>query len=62
MDEKLDINWDTFFEDCKDDVNVAWEKFMQKYNEAERECVPRKVVTTSRKRFSIPRPANTSKT
>ena len=53
MNEKLDINWDTFFEDCEDDVNVAWEMFLQKYNETERECIPRK-VKTSRKRFSIP--------
>ena len=54
MNEKLDINWDTFFEDCKDDVNVAWEMFLQKYNEAERECIHRKVVKTSTKIFSIP--------
>ena len=25
MNEKLDINWNTFFEDFKDDVNAAWE-------------------------------------
>ena len=54
MYEKLDINWDTFFEDCKDDVSVAWEMFLQTYNETERECIPRKVVETSTKRFSIP--------
>ena len=54
MNEKLDINWDTFFEDCKDDVNVVWEMFLQKYNETERECIPRKVVKTSTKGFSIP--------
>ena len=47
MTDKLDINWDTFFEDCDDDVDHAWDKFMQKYNEVDRECVPRKLVTTS---------------
>ena len=54
MNEKLDINWDTFFEDYKDDVNVAWEMFLQKYNETERECIPREVVKISTKRFSKP--------
>ena len=54
MNEKLDINCDTSFENCKDDVNVTWEMFLQRYNEAERECIPRNVVKTSRKRFSIP--------
>ena len=54
MIEKLDINWDTFFEDCDDDVDLAWDKFMRKYNEVERECIPRKVLSTSKRRFSIP--------
>ena len=37
MNDKLDIDWDTFFDECKDDVDLAWEKFIQKYNEAVRE-------------------------
>ena len=54
MDDKLDIDWDTFFDECKDDVDLAWERFIQKYNEAERGCIPKIVVTTNKKRFSIP--------
>ena len=50
---KLDIDWNTFFDECKDDADLAWEKFIQKFNEAERECIPKIVVTTSKKRFSI---------
>ena len=33
---------------ANDDVDLAWEKFIQKYNEAERECILKKVVTTSK--------------
>ena len=47
MIEKLDINWETFFEDCDDDVDLAWDKCMRKYNEVERECIPRKVKNAS---------------
>ena len=62
MIEKLDINWGTFFEDCDDDVDLAWDNFMRKYNEVERECIPRKVVSTSKKRFSIPLDQKTAST
>ena len=51
---KFAIDWDTFFDECKDDVDLAWEKFIQKYNEAERDCIPKIVVTTSKKRFNTP--------
>ena len=54
MNNKPDIDWDTFFDECKDDVDLAWEKFIQKYNDAEREYFPKIIVATSKKRFSIP--------
>ena len=54
MKMKLDIDWDAFFDDSNDDVDLAWEMFKNKYNEAESECVPKKIISTSKKRFSFP--------
>ena len=54
MNDKFAIDWDTFFDECKDDVDLVWERFIQKYNEAERDCIPKIVVTTSKKRFNTP--------
>ena len=54
MNDKFAIDWDTFFDECKDDVDLVWEEFIQKYNEAVRDCIPKIVVTTSKKRFNTP--------
>ena len=46
--QKLDINWEEYFGESKDDIDKMWTKFVYKY-----ECVPRKVVKTGEKKFSF---------
>ena len=36
-----------------DDINSVWEKFIKKYDEADNEGIPQKMVQTGKKRFSI---------
>ena len=41
-------------EDCGDDIDLMWEKFINIYGEGERECIPRKITKTGKKKFSYP--------
>ena len=52
--KQLDIEWESFLKDCGDDIDLMWEKFINKYGEAERECIPRKITKTGKKKFSYP--------
>ena len=48
MKRKLDINWEMFFQGYTDDINKLWERFVEKYNEADRECIPKKIINTGK--------------
>ena len=50
----MDIDWDKLLGDCKDDVNTQWEVFHNKYKQAEYACVPKRILKTSKKKFSVP--------
>ena len=52
MIEILDIDWSNYFSDCDEDIDKVWKKFMEKYTEAEKECIPRKTIATGKKKFS----------
>ena len=54
MKDMLNIDWDHIFSEFEDDVNKQWEVFSTKYAEAEKICVPRKIIKTGCKRFSVP--------
>ena len=41
MREKLDIDWTTYFQTA-DDIEEVWEKVMLKFNEVEKEFIPKK--------------------
>ena len=53
MQQKLDINWEEYLGESKDDIDKMWTKFVCKYEKADIECVPRKVVKTGKKKFSF---------
>jgi len=44
MQRLLDIDWEDYFSDCCDDIDLLWEKFHQKFKAVESECVPTKKV------------------
>ena len=52
--KQLDIEWESFLQDCGDDIDLMWEKFINIYGEGERECIPRKITKTGKKKFSHP--------
>ena len=54
MREMMDIDWEKLLEDCKDDVNTQWEIFHNKHKQAEDACVPKRILQTSKKKFSVP--------
>ena len=54
MKELLNIDWDVTFSECADDVNEQWKIFSTLYSEAEKSCVPRKIIKSGSKRFSVP--------
>ena len=59
MKEKLKIEWESYFEDCDNNLDKVCEKFMKKYKETDKECIPRKTTKTGRKNsvtFSITKP------
>ncbi|KAJ3605705.1 hypothetical protein NHX12_027749 [Muraenolepis orangiensis] len=43
--EILDLDWDEVFHDCKDDVEQQYKLFLDHYNAAVDECIPRKIFT-----------------
>ena len=53
MRQKLDINWEEYLGESKDDIDKMWAKFVRKYEKADIECVPRKVVKTGKNKFSF---------
>ena len=54
MRDMMDIDWEKILGDCEDDVNTQWEIFHNKYKQAEEACVPKIILKTSKKKFSIP--------
>ena len=46
---RLDI-----FQTDHDDIEEVWEIFMLKFNKAEKEFIPKKVVKTGKRKFSYP--------
>ena len=53
LKEVLDIDWAAYFQDCNDDIDKVWETFITKFMEAERNCIPKKIVKTCKKKFSF---------
>ena len=54
MRDMLNLDWEEVFQECKDDVDSQIQIFLNRYREAERLCVPKKVVHVGSKRFSYP--------
>ena len=54
MRDMMDIDWEKILGDCEDDVNTQWEIFHNKYKQAEEACVPKRILKTSKKKFSVP--------
>ena len=54
MRREFDIHWESYFQDCENDIDKTWNKFQTKFAEAEKLYVPKKVVKTNIKRISIP--------
>ena len=56
MKEHLNIDWETLFEECGEDIDSVWNKFINKYIDAERECIPSKTIVwgKSDKKFHDP--------
>ena len=54
MKDMLDIDWPTILDEHRGDANSQWTVFEQKYREAEKECIPRKIIKTGTKCFSHP--------
>ena len=52
MKKKLNINWEVFFKESKGDIDLVWRKFVRKFNEAEKECIPKTIIRTGTKCFS----------
>ena len=42
------------FEECGDNIDSVWNKFINKYIDAEWECIPSKIIKTGKKRFTYP--------
>ena len=49
MQQMRDINWEEYLGESKDDIDKMWTKFVRKYEKADIECIPRKVVKTGKK-------------
>ena len=54
MREHLQVDWEEAFRDCPNDVDKQWNIFIEKYEEAERLWVPRKVFRKGNKKYSVP--------
>ena len=54
MKEKLDIDWGTYLNECADDIDTVWQKFINKFEQADRKCIPIKIVKTGKRKFSYP--------
>ena len=48
MRQLLTINWENLFEGCNGYINLMWETFVNKYNYAEKECIPKKLSRLGR--------------
>ena len=48
MREHLQVDWEEAFRDCPNDVDKQWNIFIEKYEEAERLWVPRKVFRATK--------------
>ena len=54
MREHLQVDWEEAFRDCPNDVDKQWNIFNEKYEEAERLWVPRKLFRKGNKKYSVP--------
>ena len=54
MKEMLSLDWEELFHDYQDDIDKVWDIFSNKYAEAEKDCIPKRIMKTSTKRFSVP--------
>ena len=54
LKEMLDIDWKEKLNGCKDDVDKQWGIYYKLHREAEDKCVPKNVITTNNKKFSVP--------
>ena len=54
MRNMLHIDWKSLIKDCDNDVGKMWDNFDDLYNTAENECIPKVVIKTGKKRFSVP--------
>ena len=51
MRQALNIEWNNYFSECEDDIDLIWDKFMRKFDQAKKECIPPKKVKTGKKTF-----------
>ena len=53
MRQMLDLDWTELFSNCTENVNQQWDIFITKYQEAEKTCIPRKIIRTKNRRYSV---------
>ena len=54
MQNMMNLEWEEVFKECKDDVDSQIKIFLDIFYEAEKKCVPKKVVHVGSNRFSYP--------
>ena len=52
MKDILNVDWELLLENCNDNIDCMWEKFVCKYKMAEQECVPVRIIDDEKKRDS----------
>ena len=52
MQEILNVNWEEHFMECKNNVDLLWEKFRSIFKAAEKACIPRKIIKSGKRRCS----------
>ena len=54
MKPMLDIDWEAKIKECPENEDQQWNKYKTKCCEAELKCIPKNIVRTNNKFFTIP--------
>ena len=54
MKRLINIDWKLLFHDYEDDIDQMWEIFYKRFQCAEEECIPQKVVKSGKRKFKYP--------
>ena len=50
---QFSINWDEYFNECNDDAESMWKKFLSLYTIVETDCIPKRLVKTGKRNFQF---------